>query len=231
MLKKLTSLLPQRKVKKNVFNSISSLVLADPNFDIPNKIDLLLGADVYGQILLEGLVKGPPGLLIAQNTQLGWILSGQISTSDDPIHCHHVIHSNSDQADDNALLRQFWEIESVIPNQKILSDEEQRCKNIFAQTTHRDKEGRYVVNLPFRDQDPQCQYGSSRDKRRFHLLENKFKRNSEVKARYSEVSSLKSTSTLVTWSLYLVMNLTIVQLFIYRNTPWYVKTRQQPRFE
>ncbi|XP_026729604.1 uncharacterized protein LOC113495194 [Trichoplusia ni] len=189
VLGSITSILPSKKLEVFSWPELTQITLADPDFHTPSKIDILLGAEIYGQVLREGLIKSSPNAPIAQNTVLGWILSGQISTSDDPIHCHHVIHSNSDQTDDNAVLRQFWEIESVIPDQKILSDEEQRCENIFAQTTHRDKEGRYVVNLPFRDQDPQCQYGSSRDLaiRRFHLLENKFKRNPEIKARYSEV--------------------------------------------
>lgn len=185
----ITSVLPSEKLEQAHWPQLKEITLADPEFHTPSKIDILLGAEIYSQVLRDGLIHGPPNSPVAQNTAFGWILSGQISSNPDSIHCHHVIQSSSDQADENALLRQFWEIESSIPDKKILSDEEQRCEDIYAQTTYRDQEGRYVVNLPFRDQDPQCKYGGSRDLaiKRFHLLENKFKKNPSIKARYSDV--------------------------------------------
>ncbi|XP_026731637.1 uncharacterized protein LOC113496572 [Trichoplusia ni] len=194
VLNKLTSLLPQRKVRTNVFNSISSLVLADPNFDIPNKIDLLLGADVYGQILLEGLVKGPPGLLIAQNTKLGWILSGQVGEQVSQSEtCHNTVVSlHSMELDENTLLKQFWELEAEpksVKDKVYLTPEEQKCEEIFKDTTKRDESGRYIVHMPFRSHDPACKYGGSKDiaLKRFLALEKRFLRNPEFKAQYSAV--------------------------------------------
>lgn len=111
VLKCLTTLLPMRKVNAHVLNSLSSMVLADPSYHIPNKIDLLLGADVYSQILLEGIVKDPSGCLVAQNTRLGWILSGLVQEINhrETIQCHNIVTLH---LSDNALLRKFWELES-----------------------------------------------------------------------------------------------------------------------
>ncbi|CAH0719896.1 unnamed protein product, partial [Brenthis ino] len=53
VLSKLTALLPEKNVTVEMITTLPSTELADPSFNIPNKIDLLLGADVYGQILLE----------------------------------------------------------------------------------------------------------------------------------------------------------------------------------
>lgn len=39
----------------------------------PTSIDLILGADVYADLILTGLITGPP---IAQSTIFGWMLSG-----------------------------------------------------------------------------------------------------------------------------------------------------------
>lgn len=185
----ITSLLPSEKLAEFNWPEFQ-ITLADPEYHTPNKIDILLGAEVYGQVLREGLTQGPPGFPVAQNTALGWILSGQIpSRSDSNVHCHHAIIS-SDEVDDNALLKQFWEIESIIPGlPKIFSEDEQRCENIYSQSTSKDESGRYVVHLPFRSDDPQCQRGNSRNLaiKRFQLLENKFKKHPEVKKRYSEV--------------------------------------------
>lgn len=57
---------------------LQGLVLADPDYRSSDPIDLLLGADVYASILCQGLRKGKGGEPVAQNTTLGWILSGAI---------------------------------------------------------------------------------------------------------------------------------------------------------
>lgn len=56
----------------------ADLVMADPDFLQPLAIDVLLGGEVYGKLLLSGIHKHAE-LPTAQNTQLGWIVSGQVS--------------------------------------------------------------------------------------------------------------------------------------------------------
>lgn len=80
VLNKLTTFLPRKKVVVQLFPAISTMELADPTFDTPNKIDLLLRAEVYSQILLQGLIKAPSRSIVAQHTRLGWILSGRQDT-------------------------------------------------------------------------------------------------------------------------------------------------------
>lgn len=77
-LSTLTRLLPSRRVHVT-WPHIQGLPLADSSYATPGKIDILLGAKIYSQILLEGVIKGPPGSPLAQNTQLGWILSGEVT--------------------------------------------------------------------------------------------------------------------------------------------------------
>lgn len=171
VLKKLTSQLPSAVVSINSWPELEHLYLADPEYNTPNKIDILLGAEVYGKIIKEGLIKCPSGSPVAQNTALGWILSGQVH-SKARVSCNIVnMHTQIDQ-----LLRSFWELEAE-PNykQKILSEEEQRCEDIYQSTTTRDEDGRYIVRLPFRDPHPTCVYGKSREiaLRRGRFLERK----------------------------------------------------------
>ncbi|XP_048004299.1 uncharacterized protein LOC125240447 [Leguminivora glycinivorella] len=86
------------------------------------------------------------------------------------------------------MLKRFWEIEAEPSGPtKLLTEEERRCEDLFASTTARDAEGRYVVKLPFRD-EPTCK-GNSREiaVKRLHTLERKFSRDPTFKARYSEV--------------------------------------------
>ncbi|XP_028163939.1 uncharacterized protein LOC114355340 [Ostrinia furnacalis] len=188
VLSTITSLLPSEKLHQCQWPEFQAVTLADPEFHTPSKVDMLLGAEIYGLVLREGIIKGPRGTPTAQNTVLGWILSGQTGYEQNNIHCHHVVSGSTNQADDDELLRQFWEIESIVPK-RILSEDEQRCEEIYKATTSRDQSGRYVVNLPFRSRDPKSQYGNSRELaiKRFLLLENKFKRQPQIKERYSEV--------------------------------------------
>ena len=48
--------------------------MADDFREVPSKIYILLGADILGEILLDGLVKGPAGTPMAHRTILGWII-------------------------------------------------------------------------------------------------------------------------------------------------------------
>ncbi|XP_041984082.1 uncharacterized protein LOC121736763 [Aricia agestis] len=57
---------------------LSSLKLADPRFDKPGKIDVILGAEIYGRILRYGILRDTSYNLTAQNTHFGWILSGRV---------------------------------------------------------------------------------------------------------------------------------------------------------
>lgn len=74
----LTSTLPSQQIQFQDWQELLQLQMADPGYGTPSNIDLLLGADVYGQVLSEGILRNPPGTLTAQNTQLGWILSGRV---------------------------------------------------------------------------------------------------------------------------------------------------------
>ncbi|XP_029167433.1 uncharacterized protein LOC114937930 [Nylanderia fulva] len=71
VLPKLTAYLPSTRVEYTQWPHIHGLKLADPNFATPEKIDLILGANAYAQILKEGIRRGKIGEPIAQRTTLG----------------------------------------------------------------------------------------------------------------------------------------------------------------
>ncbi|KAL0821424.1 hypothetical protein ABMA28_004903 [Loxostege sticticalis] len=82
VLSNITSYLPERHIESLEWINNAHLKLADPQFHTPNKINFLLGAEVYSQILNEGILKGPNNHLVAQSTKLGWILSGVLKSSE-----------------------------------------------------------------------------------------------------------------------------------------------------
>lgn len=190
VLDKLTAYLPATKASITSWPELKGIPLADPEFHDPNKIDILLGAEVYSVIIESGIIKCPSGSLVAQNTTLGWILSGQIESAETATPSSFVasLHTQMEPVDE--MIRSFWEIEAEPCNkQKIMTPEEQRCENIYESTTTRDAEGRYVVKLPFRDEQPACADGQSREiaLKRFHYLEKKLEKDIKLKQEYSKV--------------------------------------------
>lgn len=105
---------------------------------------MVLGAYVYGTLLLDGLIRGSIEVgrerPTAQNTVFGWILSGPIPTysvSDVQSHHVHILHTNVEFD-----LRKFWEMDDVY-EETPLSESELECEQHFSQTHQRDETGRY----------------------------------------------------------------------------------------
>ncbi|CAH2092373.1 unnamed protein product [Euphydryas editha] len=184
VLNNITTFIPGKKITVKNWVELENLCLADPTYHTPNKIDILLGAEVYSQILKEGVLRGPVGCPVAQSTALGWILSGPVGSDSRVV---SVFHS---QVQEEFEIKKFWELESEpLLGKKILTAEEQRCEDIFAATTRRTEDGKYIVRLPFRDADPACKNGESREiaVKRLKNLERKFNNDSLLKDRYAEV--------------------------------------------
>ncbi|CAK1589376.1 unnamed protein product [Parnassius mnemosyne] len=195
VLSRLTTFLPSSKVVVQVLPALPSNMLADPTFDMPNKIDLLLGAEVYSQILMEGIIRGPSNSIVAQRTRLGWVLSGRIPSHKGEVTgsetCMNVVSLHTMQTNENEILKRFWELESE-PSLGMcnrLSQEEQRCEEFFTKSTRRDETGRYVVRLPFKREHPLCLRGNLKDiaNKRFLFLEKRLLKDPELKVAYSKV--------------------------------------------
>lgn len=137
-------------MKKVAFNlptisgeSFDGLELVDRNYLISGQIDLILGSDIYSELLMSGMRKGS---LLAQRTQLGWILSGSSYSRQDKTihpHCYTAVCSNDEL---NEALTKFWTKEKVIPTVS-WSAEEEVCVKFYKSTTSRNVDGRYVCRL------------------------------------------------------------------------------------
>lgn len=66
------------RAEQGTWAHLNGLELADPEFLAADPVDFFLGADVYTDILQPGLRRGGPQEPMAQQTKLGWILSGTI---------------------------------------------------------------------------------------------------------------------------------------------------------
>ncbi|XP_076638298.1 uncharacterized protein LOC143350231 [Colletes latitarsis] len=164
----------------------NGLNLADKDPMSSDPIDIIIGADLYGQLLLQGVIRDSRCVPTAQSTALGWILSGPIQTpGPDDVHIHHL--SVLEHLDHN--LRRFWDVEEL-PTPAILTPDEQNCERHFAETHSRTSEGPYIVRLPFRDDQP-IHLGASRSRALSSLRsqENRLKRDPNSQREYQEFLS------------------------------------------
>lgn len=184
VLKSITTLLPSKQVIAAEW--VCSLPLADPGYNTPSRIDLLLGAEVVGQVMREGIQK--QGSLLAQHTSLGWILSGVVDSNSNKqatklISMHQVCVEEDNQ------LKKFWELEADTKTniKPTLTEEETRCEKFFAETTRRDEDGRYIVKLPFKSEDLKVEKSKKIAEKRLAYLEAKLNKETDLKTKYVEV--------------------------------------------
>ncbi|XP_065076956.1 uncharacterized protein LOC135700391 [Ochlerotatus camptorhynchus] len=175
--------LPARALSTQEWSIPVNLVLADPTFHQPGPIDMILGMEVYYELVEEGLVRLGPDLPVLQRTVLGWVVSGKVGSSPSPT--ISFVHVCSISSLEDQLVR-FWELESC-QSSSTLSIEETLCEAHFAATTTRDDTGRFVVQLPKRS-TVLSTLGNSKEiaTRRFLALERRLNANLLLKKAYSD---------------------------------------------
>lgn len=182
ILRKLTRV-SAKQIDKHNMDILRSLKLADRHFEKPGSIDIILGMDVFFEILRDGTVRNEQGLAIAHNTVFGYIVGGNVNTPSDEI--NFKLHSCSEQALNlESILQRFWEQEEVDKLVK-LSNEEQQCEDLFNRTTTRQPDGRYIVHLPLKD----VQIGNSYSlaMKRLLSVERRLHANEQLKTQYIKV--------------------------------------------
>lgn len=172
--------IPSQPVNSLNDENINKLPLADPEFHKPGKIDLLIGAEVFWDLLINQtkvLGKNKP---ILHNSKLGWIVSGNINTHNQMSrrHCNLSIDDTLDKQ-----LKRFWEIEEV-PVKPQLSKEEIQCEDNFRNTTTRQADGRFTVTIPLKESLDKLGDSKNVSLKRLYGIERKFQRDEQFKIAY-----------------------------------------------
>lgn len=159
----------------------NSVVLADPQFGQPDRIEMLLGAEIFLSVLETGRIKLAENLPVLQNTIFGWIDSGKVgdpSINNNVSVCHiNVNQVLSDQ------LKQFWELETF-ENKVHFSEEEKECEQQFLKGVERHELGRYSVKLPLKGNVSSLGDSKQMALKRFNYLEKKLCNNPDLKQDY-----------------------------------------------
>uniref|UniRef100_A0A2H1WRL5 SFRICE_037025 n=1 Tax=Spodoptera frugiperda TaxID=7108 RepID=A0A2H1WRL5_SPOFR len=150
----ITQLIPTSPINCNSFSIPPRIHLADPNFSTPSEVQMLLGADIFWDVLLNNhisLGKNKPTLI---ETTLGWLVTGSVQSNKSTnninqshtVHCHFLNNNNIEEK-----LDKFFELESVPTTQQVHTKGESECEQIFKTTTKRHTDGKFIVTIPFKE--------------------------------------------------------------------------------
>ncbi|XP_076246260.1 uncharacterized protein LOC143186468 [Calliopsis andreniformis] len=158
VIKNITEEMPNIPLNGYHIDVPTGITLADPNFQQPGRIDLLIGAGLF------------------------WKFYSNESSHRNNVTCHAITNTQLDNS-----LSQFWEIEEVPRSQSSIPIlHKNSCEEHFTKTTIRSHDGRYVVAIPFNEQLGKLGESFSQAERRFLNLEAKFRRNPDLKTQYVE---------------------------------------------
>jgi len=186
LVPKLTNFLPAQPISSINLSEFGDIQFADPNLCKPAQIDMLIGSDVIPKLMLPGLKQNPSKTLLAQNTVFGWVISGAVN---EEVQTFTTAVELSEDELISTHLRMFWETEEVSYS-KPLSDSDQYCQNLYASTTTRLQDGKYMVRLPFKEDFPQnISLGPSRyiALKQYERIETTLSKKGDLKVKYQEV--------------------------------------------
>ncbi|XP_037819937.1 uncharacterized protein LOC119609284 [Lucilia sericata] len=177
VLSSITNLQPDHSISTTSLEIPKNIELADPCFHKPQKIDLLIGAEIFFDLISVGQIKSGPSLPILQKTSLGWIVTGKYNQSKGSNANNKVFHINSsieNESNIDSIVKKFWELEEIPKEStKIYSEEQQECEEIFRNSVRRLSSGRFEVSLPFKSDTKLLGSSFETAKRRFLSLERK----------------------------------------------------------
>ncbi|CAK1584852.1 unnamed protein product [Parnassius mnemosyne] len=198
VLPSITQNVPTRYVNLSNLKIPSNISLADPNFHSPAPVDMLIGADVFWDLIGTQRLKLGDGQPILCETSLGWLVSGPIDyryvkKGVNFIKCNFTrIFQDEDSKDlDEDIQKQlvrFWHLEEVSPA-SLYSNEEKLCEEHFLKNTTRLANGRFCVRIPLKHNPDVLGDSWPRAKKCLLSLERRLAGQSQVYEMYKEFMS------------------------------------------
>uniref|UniRef100_A0A2A4JM97 Uncharacterized protein n=1 Tax=Heliothis virescens TaxID=7102 RepID=A0A2A4JM97_HELVI len=189
----ITSEIPSKHINLTKLQIPSNICLADPNFHSPAPIDMLLGADIFWDLLGTQRIKLGEGQPTLCETRLGWLVSGPIKVSHTlkPLKMLQCNFTKITLDDDHKLnnhidnkLTRFWQLEEVSTTSE-LSHEEKLCEEHFVKNTTRLENGQFCVRIPLKCSPDVLGESFLRAKHCLSSLERRFKSQPELSKMYN----------------------------------------------
>ncbi|XP_035222985.1 uncharacterized protein LOC118195771 [Stegodyphus dumicola] len=110
VIPKITHLMPSRQIDVCNIEISQGVTLADPDFHKPGKIQLLLGSEIFFDLIRSGQIYVPNTNLVLQNSAFGYLVSGSI---EDLPHEKQLMHCGLIYDNVEAQLKKFFDLESI----------------------------------------------------------------------------------------------------------------------
>ncbi|KAI5639913.1 putative peptidase (DUF1758) domain-containing protein [Phthorimaea operculella] len=136
--------LPQVRLPPTVRGLTTGLELADPDFDTPGTVDVLLGSDVLGRLWCGRKKVLQETGLVAVDTTGGYVVFGPVWRPQDLPEGDPVLYGSVL----SEVLQRFWESEEP-PTADRRKPEDDECELFYQYNTARCSSGRFVTRLPF----------------------------------------------------------------------------------
>ncbi|GFX50400.1 integrase catalytic domain-containing protein [Trichonephila clavipes] len=145
VVKKITDLIPAQIINVTL-NKPSEIKLADYTFNILGKIGVLLGAELFYELLRPGQIYCGDSRLLLQNTVFGYVVSGSVGDEvrDNNIHCRLIRDS-----DLNTTLKSLRELKSIGVKNENCNSEKDVSLEMFKQREYFENGG-YEVELSWK---------------------------------------------------------------------------------
>ncbi|XP_068143648.1 uncharacterized protein [Drosophila tropicalis] len=180
ILGKITSPLARENIDASSLSVFKGYQMADPDFRTNASIDILLGNDCIWLVLTgEKLCDGQEHP-IAVNTIFGWVITSVYTSRLQTSSTSLLTTVNID-----GLLQRFWELEEV-PSHTTVNKEDEKVETHFRRTHNRNSNGRYIVDLPFKEQNPQFADTFQGARSRFLAVERRLMKDSSLKLKYTQ---------------------------------------------
>ncbi|KYN17769.1 hypothetical protein ALC57_09939 [Trachymyrmex cornetzi] len=160
---RVTEKLPSVSFPRNAVRLPRNIQLADPNFNVSSEIDILIGAELFWDLLCVGQINSTSNHPQLQKTRLGWILAG-------PRLDNQSVITRADR-----------------PPLSNYSPQEKFCEQHFVDNVTRNSQGQYIVKLPVKEHLLPS-LGNSQDIafKRLKALERRLSRDASLKQQYAK---------------------------------------------
>lgn len=143
IIPKITSDMPSIPLNITDWPIPKNISLADPQFNVPSKVDMLIGAELFCELMSVGQIRINDELPMLQNSVFGWILMGKVSNAvTKNVFCGIGVCENIGL---EKCLQRFWSVEQITSDKSTYTRAENAVEQHFIQSMERDSTGKFIV--------------------------------------------------------------------------------------
>ncbi|GFR26109.1 integrase catalytic domain-containing protein [Trichonephila clavata] len=181
LVPEITGCVPTQPFDLTKMNLPQNITYADAEFNIPKRIDILLGGEIFYELLKNKQIKLHDNSIILQDSVFGYIVTGSIQNDQSSYYFCNFIQ---DQVDKN--LTKFWDLEAIGIKEKFSSNPNDQAMQHFKSSV-RFNSGRYEVGFPWKRDKQELNDNFSVAENRGKSLAKRFIRDPTLFKHYFEI--------------------------------------------